>query len=142
MGFNVETIYFYNKLTNSESKFTMWDVGHTYRNQSFWDSYCDNTQAFIIVVDSTANLDQMKETSGIVETILKDQTHNDASLLFYYNKQDLPNAKSPEEITLQLGLNNLLSARKWHVQPIVAVDMGNQGIIDSLDWLSCSLRSM
>jgi signal recognition particle receptor subunit beta len=46
--------------------------------------------------------------------MLNDAELRDVPLLVFANKQDLPNAMKPSEITEQLGLQ-CLSQRKWHV---------------------------
>ena len=50
---------------------------------------------------------------------LGEEELRDAIVLVFANKQDLPNAMSPAEITDKLGLNDL-RARTWFIQPACA----------------------
>lgn len=54
----------------------------------------------------------------------------------FANKQDLPNAMNPAEITEKLGLNGL-RGRKWYIQATCATQ--GDGLYEGLDWLSEAL---
>lgn len=54
----------------------------------------------------------------------------------FANKQDLPNAMNPAEITEKLGLNEL-RGRKWYIQATCATQ--GDGLYEGLDWLSEAL---
>jgi signal recognition particle receptor subunit beta len=57
----------------------------------------------------------MSKAREELQWTLNDAELRDAPLLVFANKQDLPNAMKPAEITEKLGLQ-CLSQRKWHVQ--------------------------
>ena len=63
----------------------------------------------------------------------------DAVLLLFTNKQDLPNAMTVSEMTDKLGLQSLHN-RTWYVQATCATQ--GTGPYEGLDWLSneCSKR--
>jgi signal recognition particle receptor subunit beta len=58
---------------------------------------------------------------------------NNAVVLVFANKQDLPNALSVAEVTDRIGLRSI-SQRNWHVQGCCGIS--GQGLFEGLDWLS------
>lgn len=107
IGFNVETI------THLGAKLTIWDVGGCDKIRPLWRHYFTNTQALIMVVDSSdverlGNVGDGYETAaGLLHTMLHEDELRDAVLLVYLNKQDLPNAQSPQLMIDRLGLSQL-----------------------------------
>lgn len=65
--------------------------------------------------------------------MLTDEDLQDAVLLVFANKQDLPNAMSAAEVTEKLGLHNLRH-RQWYVQSCCATT--GAGLYEGLDWLA------
>ena len=65
--------------------------------------------------------------------MLSDSELVNAVLLVYANKQDLPNAMPPGEVSDKLKLNTL-NNRKWQVQGTSATR--GDGLDEGLDWLS------
>lgn len=70
-----------------------------------------NTQGIIFVIDSN-DRDRLLEAREELQRMLNEDELRDAHLLVFANKQDLPNATPPAEITHTLGLHSLRS-RKW-----------------------------
>ena len=64
-----------------------------------------------------------------------DKSQN-AVLLVFANKQDLPNAMTVEEITDKLKLHSI--KQEWHIQPSCA-NTGD-GLYEGLEWLSQKLK--
>ncbi len=60
----------------------------------------------------------------------------DAVLLVFANKQDLPKALPPAELTEALGLSEM--RRKWYIQGSCATS--GDGLFEGLDWLSDTLK--
>ena len=60
------------------------------------------------------------------------------TLLVFFNKQDLPNARSVSKITDKLGLHSL-GSRKWYIQATCATT--GDGLYEGLDWLSTALNA-
>jgi ADP-ribosylation factor protein 1 len=60
----------------------------------------------------------------------------DAVLLVFANKQDLPKALPPSELTEALGLSEM--RRKWYIQGSCATS--GDGLFEGLDWLSDTLK--
>jgi len=69
--------------------------------------------------------------------MLNEDELRDALLLVFANKQDLPNAMSPAEITQQLGLQSL-TRRAWFIQSTCATT--GDGLYEGLEWLADTLR--
>ena len=126
IGFNVETIE-YKNIT-----FTMWDVGGQYKIRLLWRHYYQNTQGIIYVVDCN-DKERIEEAREELHCMLADDELKDACLLVFANKQDLPGALTPAEITDSLGLNTLKD-RNWYVQGTCAKT--GDGLYEGFDWLS------
>jgi len=124
VGFNVETME-YKRL-----KITMWDVGGQDKIRVLWKHYYANTDCLIYVVDS-CDCERMEDVSEELKKMLADPELENACLLVYANKQDMPGALSPNEITEKLELKQLKN-RKWLVQGSSAV-IGS-GLLEGLDW--------
>jgi len=126
VGFNVETVSYKN------IKFNVWDVGGQDKIRPLWRHYYTGTQGLIFVVDSN-DRDRIDEARQELHRIVGDREMKDAILLVFANKQDLPNAMSPAEITDKLGLHRMRD-RNWFVQPSCATS--GDGLFEGLTWLS------
>ncbi|TMW59906.1 hypothetical protein Poli38472_004975 [Pythium oligandrum] len=136
VGFNVETFEHHN------ISFTAWDVGGSAGLRPLWRHYFQETDAVVFVVDS-ADRERMNEAKEALHGILNDSTLVNAKLLVYANKQDLPNAMTPQEVTQELELDELMKRRAergsngssivYHVQPAVATK--GTGLVEGLDWI-------
>merc|ERR1712113_31234 len=130
IGFNVETVGYKN------IQFTVWDVGGQDKIRPLWRHYFQNTQGIIFVVDSN-DRDRVVEAREELQRMLNEDELRDALLLVFANKQDLPNAMNPAEITDKLGLHSLRQ-RAWYIQSTCATS--GDGLYEGLEWLSNSLR--
>jgi len=131
IGFNVETVEYKN------ISFTVWDVGGQDKIRPLWRHYFQNTQGLIFVVDSN-DRERVTEAKEELGRMLGEDELRDAVLLVFANKQDLPNAMSPSEITEKLGLN-VLRQRTWYIQATCATN--GEGLYEGLDWLSNQLKN-
>merc|ERR1712108_118821 len=122
IGFNVETVEYKN------ISFTVWDVGGQDKIRPLWRHYFQNTEGLIFVVDSN-------DRERIAEA--RDELR-EAVLLVFANKQDLPHAMNPAEITDKLGLHSLRN-RNWYIQATCATS--GDGLYEGLDWLSNQLKN-
>jgi len=129
IGFNVETVEYKN------ISFTVWDVGGQDKIRPLWRHYFQNTQGLIFVVDSN-DKERVAESRDELHKMLEEDELRDAVLLVFANKQDLPNAMSPGELTDKLGLNTLRN-RRWYIQSTCATQ--GTGLYEGLDWLSSEL---
>ncbi|XP_013382791.1 ADP-ribosylation factor 4 [Lingula anatina] len=129
IGFNVETVEYKN------ISFTVWDVGGQDKIRPLWRHYFQNTQGLIFVVDSN-DRERIQEAKEELGKMLQEDELRDAILLVFANKQDLPNALSPTEVTESLGLSTLRN-RNWYIQSTCAPN--GEGLYEGLDWLSNEL---
>ncbi|KRX41162.1 ADP-ribosylation factor 4, partial [Trichinella nativa] len=129
IGFNVETVDYKN------ISFTVWDVGGQDKIRPLWRHYFQNTQGLIFVVDSN-DRERIEESREELQKMLQEDELRDAILLVFANKQDLPNAMNPAELTDKLGLQQLRN-RQWFIQATCATQ--GHGLYEGLDWLSNQL---
>ena len=126
IGFNVETLD-YKGLT-----FTIWDVGGQDKIRMLWKHYYQNTDGIIFVVDSN-DKDRIKLSEEVLKLMLAEEDLKNSALLVMANKQDLSGALSPNEVTHQLGMNEI-KGRNWLVQGTSA--QTGQGLKEGLDWMA------
>ncbi|KAJ8046943.1 ADP-ribosylation factor 4 [Holothuria leucospilota] len=126
IGFNVETVEYKN------ISFTVWDVGGQDKIRPLWRHYFTNTQGLIFVVDSN-DRERISEAQEELKRMMNEDELKDAIVLIFANKQDLPNAMSPAEVTEKLGLATLRN-KVWYTQSAIATD--GTGLYEGLDWLS------
>ncbi|KAK9446414.1 ADP-ribosylation factor family-domain-containing protein [Limtongia smithiae] len=129
VGFNVESV------TYKNIKFNVWDVGGQEKIRALWRHYYTGTQGLIFVVDS-ADRKRMPEAKQELHRIISDREMRDCLLLVFANKQDLPDAMRPAEVTQALELERL-AGRTWFVQPSTAKT--GEGLVEGLSWLSANL---
>ncbi|KAG9287712.1 hypothetical protein G9A89_004115 [Geosiphon pyriformis] len=101
VGFNVET-----------------DVGGQDKIRPLWRHYYTGTQGLIFVVDSQ-DRDRIDEARQELHRIISDREMRECLLLVFANKQDLPGAMSPADVTEKLGLHRMRE-RSWYVHPSCA----------------------
>ena len=129
IGFNVETLQYKN------IAFTMWDVGGQDRIRPLWRHYYQGTQGLIFVVDSN-DPDRLSEASDELHRLLSEPELENACVLVFANKQDMPSAMPVASLVDKLGMSKL-QRRQWHVQSACAVS--GEGLFEGLDWLSKSV---
>jgi ADP-ribosylation factor 1/2 len=137
-GFNVEKIQY------GKVDLTVWDVGGQETIRRLW-RYCNSfswcclmatdyygTHGIIFVVDSS-DRDRISEARDELTALLRADELQNAVLLVYANKQDLPYAMNPSEITEKLGLHDVRQ-RNWYVQGACATygDGLENGILYSI----------
>lgn len=132
VGFNVETVDYKN------ISFTVWDVGGQDKIRPLWRHYYQNTQAVIFVVDSNdrERIDDSRDYENSareeLSRMLAEPELDNAALLVFANKQDLPGAMKVQEVTERLGLNKIRN-RQWFIQGSSAPS--GAGLFEGLDWL-------
>ena len=126
IGFNTETIKYKNLNMN------VWDVGGQDRIRPLWKHYFHNPQGLIFVVDSN-DVSRIDESRDVLHTLLEEDELRDTILLVYANKQDLPNAIKPQELSNKLHLHTITN-RQWQVQGCCATT--RDGIYEGLNWLA------
>lgn len=129
IGFNVETVEYKNIC------FTVWDVGGQDKIRPLWRHYFTNTDGLIYVVDSN-DKERVSEAKDELDKMLQEDELQNAHVLVFANKQDLPNAMAVSEISEKLGLASIRN-RKWYAQAACATQ--GTGLYEGLDWLSNEL---
>lgn len=94
-----------------------------------------NTQGLIFVIDSNDSA-RFEDARQELQKMLTEDELSEAVLLVFANKQDLPKAKNPAEITEKLGLTSM-RGREWFIQPCCATT--GEGLYEGLDWLSVAM---
>ncbi|KAL3926999.1 MAG: hypothetical protein SGPRY_003031 [Prymnesium sp.] len=125
LGFNVETVAYKN------IEFMVWDMGGQDAIRQLWQHYYKNAQALIFVVDS-ADEERLAEARDELQKLMGEEELRDSILLVFANKQDMPDAKSVQEVAEELGLQEL--------QHRVCASTGD-GLTDGLDWLASKMAS-
>lgn len=101
-----------------------------------WHYYLENNDAIIWVVDST-DRERFPEVKDELQDLMKDDRLRNAILLVLANKQDLPNAANPAEISEKLDLLNIRD-HEWYVQACSAIN--GEGLVDGLSWLAPKIK--
>ena len=108
IGFNVESVKF------KSLNMTIWDVGGQEKIRPLWRHYYQNIDAVIFVIDSNDG-GRFDEVSKELHSLMAEDELREATVLILCNKQDLPNAESPQVINEKLGIIKI--KQKWYVQP-------------------------
>ncbi len=122
VGFNVETVQI------EKVKFNVWDVGGQDKIRPLWRHYYTGTQGLIFVIDSSDRA-RIEEARQELNRILGDKEMEDALLLIFANKQDVPGAMKANEIIENLKLSEF-KQRTYHTQESIATT--GEGLVDGL----------
>jgi ADP-ribosylation factor protein 6 len=137
VGFNVETFQYKNV------KFNMWDVGGQDRLRPLWRHYYPKTNALIYVMDSSDHA-RLNESKQHLQKVIRElNTVSSAKgflVLVFANKQDLPGAMSPKQISEFLDMNSILD--KDQLYAVIGTNaLTGQGLIEGLSWVSNNFKS-
>jgi len=131
VGFNAETVQYKNL------KFQAWDLGGQDKIRSYWRCYFENTSAIIYVIDSS-DTNRLSLSRTELLTVLSEDELRDVPLLVYCNKQDIPGALKPEDISDKLGLAGGEKSRAWSVRGSSALK--GEGLEEGMDWLVTAIQ--
>ncbi|KAI9281988.1 ADP-ribosylation factor family-domain-containing protein [Sporodiniella umbellata] len=131
IGSNVEEVEYKNL------KFLMWDIGGQESLRSTWKTYYVDTQAVIMVIDST-DLNRLHLAEQELHQMMESEQLQNSSLLVFANKQDVKGALGAAKISEVLGLTKLKD-RQWHIQACSA--LSGEGLYEGLDWIVHQLSS-
>lgn len=115
VGYNVEML----ELEDPKLGLKVWDVGGQRRMRSLWSHFYAGTEALVFVVDSW-DRGRLEEARRELYQVLTSPCLKKVPLVVLANKQDIPRAATPAEITLRLDLRRLCGSRDWFVQPCSA----------------------
>eukprot|EP00002_Diphylleia_rotans_P026726 TRINITY_DN5348_c0_g1_i5.p1 TRINITY_DN5348_c0_g1~~TRINITY_DN5348_c0_g1_i5.p1 ORF type:complete len:237 (+),score=43.87 TRINITY_DN5348_c0_g1_i5:70-780(+) len=108
VGFNVETVDF------SGASFTIWDVGVRDKGRPLWRHYFQGMDILIFVIDSN-DQERMEEASRELSWVVESDDLQNAVILIFASKQDLPRALSVEQITEKCDLQRILKNHQWRI---------------------------
>ena len=91
-----------------------------------------NTDAVIYVIDSQDDT-YYEESKNQFHKVLRNSTLKNATILIFANKQDLPGAKTINQIIQDYELDKIKN-HSWQIQPCSA--LRGEGLIEGLKWLS------
>jgi ADP-ribosylation factor-like protein 5B len=131
IGSNVEEV------TYKNVKFMMWDLGGQESSRASWSTYYKQTNAVMLVVDST-DRERIPIIKAELERMLASEQLKSAVLLVFANKQDVKDAMTAAEISDALGLH-AVKDHGWHIQESCALT--GFGLTDGMDWISRSITS-
>jgi len=119
-------------------KFQVYDMSGQSRYRNMWETYYQDVEAIIFVVDSSdklrvcvakEELEVLMENKSLLET--------DSPILFFANKMDVNGALSAEECAKELELDQIRD-RSWHIVSSNGVD--GYGIDEGITWLANTLK--
>ena len=98
----------------------IWDVGGAERLRPLWRPYTRACDALIFVVDACSDDERLEEARLELHRLVKQQANQCTALhrprppiLLLANKQDLPGARLPNQLTATLGLADLPETQPW-----------------------------
>ncbi|KAH9582348.1 Small GTPase superfamily [Trypanosoma melophagium] len=139
VGYTVETF------EKSGACFTVFDMGGAKKFRGLWESYYDNVDGIIFVVDSSDHL-RLCVVKEEIELMLQ---HPDVTrelpggggrkipVLFYANKMDLPGAKTAAELVDLLDLTALMAEHPFNI--FASNALKGTGVAAGFDWLQGTL---
>lgn len=127
IGFNVETVSPVKGVS-----FTVWDVGGQDKIRPLWRHYFSGAQGLIYVVDAS-DRSRFNEAKNELDWILESDEMKGVPVVVLANKQDLPQAATPSDVAIRLGLDKLRN-RKWYVHGTSA--LSGDGILEAMKELS------
>ena len=132
VGFNVET------LEIGKLNMTIWDVGGQDKIRKLWRHYYQNTHALVFVVDAS-DTERIPEAKEELFRLLQEDELQNAHVLVFANKQDLPSALPARELVDKLGLtdSHVMRGRQYLCQGCCATT--GQGLMEGFNWLQGQL---
>lgn len=124
--------------------FTVWDVGGQDKLRPLWSTYTRHTEGVLFVVDSVCDGDRLEEARAELARVARDGAGGGGvPVIIVANKQDLPHARTPEDLERLLGVREILgpARRPWRVQSACAVTGdGLPELVDALYELMCKRK--
>lgn len=133
IGFNVETLTPLKGVT-----FTVWDIGGQKKIRDLWHYYFQSTDGLLFVVDSTDD-SRFGEASEELKAMMNDDSMRYVPVVVIANKQDLPTAKSLDQIVTQLDLKSIPATAKWHIHPASAIS--GEGLWEAIEHLANMIKN-
>ncbi|KAJ3183183.1 ADP-ribosylation factor-like protein 2 [Gaertneriomyces sp. JEL0708] len=153
LGFNIKT------LEHNNYKLNIWDVGGQKSIRSYWRNYFEQTDGLVWVVDSADRSDRMDDCKRELRELLKEEVRvpsyspmqtcfltrsitaqrlAGASLLILANKQDVPGARTQQQIAEILDLASI-QTHHWHIVACSAVT--GENLLTGMDWIVADIAA-
>ncbi|CAL6007889.1 ADP-ribosylation_factor 1 [Hexamita inflata] len=134
IGFNVETVK-RNKLA-----LTLWDVGGQEKIRPLWKHYLQNTLVLFYVIDSSErNFQRVQETKNQLVNMMSNDELARAAIIILFNKSDLPNSFTDEEIedeyNLKIGETELKINQIHKMKVMRTSALSPDNLTEILDWI-------
>lgn len=129
-GFNIKSVI------SDGFKLNVWDIGGQKKIRPYWKNYFENTDVLIYVVDSS-DKKRLEETGLELYELLADEKLENAPLLVYANKQDLPDSLTASDLAQALGLPTIKD-RAWQIQACTASQ--GIGVREGMEWACKSIK--
>lgn len=110
----------------------IWDVGGQKSIRAFWRNYFDTTDGLAWVVDSS-DLHRLSDCREELHKLLSEDRLAGASLLVIANKQDVPGAATPLEISKLLNVEEISMKRHCAIFGCSAFDASS--VSESVNWI-------
>lgn len=123
-------------VANAQCRF--WDLGGQERLRSIWGKYYADAHALIFVVDS-ADPVRFEEARCTFEEVRSNDELKGIPVLVIANKQDLPGAISPDEISRALYYGGATQGN-FRIQPASCLTC--EGVEDGVRWVVEEARSV
>jgi|EP00672_Neobodo_designis_P027119 ADP-ribosylation factor-like protein 6 len=127
VGYTVE------EFEKGKVSFTVFDMGGAKQFRQSWQGYYKNVQGVIFVIDSTDKLRLVLVREEIRMLIEHDDLRG-VPILFFANKADLPGAKTPQELTDELGLSEMIVDRPYNI--FASDARRGHGLEEGINWLT------
>lgn len=132
VGFQVE------EFARNNIQFTVYDMSGQGRYRSLWESYYEDVQAVIFVIDSTDRLRIVVAKDELDHLLMHQKIQNsNIPILFFANKNDCAGAMGHVEVTDMLDLEKIRQ-KPWQIKPSNALT--GEGIPDGIDWLCNNIK--
>jgi len=131
IGSNVEEV------RRGKVRFQCWDLGGQESLRKTWEMYFTNTQAVLLVVDSTER-ERIEVVKRELQLLLAHEDLQGAVILVLANKQDVKGAMTAAEISEKLELHSI-KGRSWHIEGCCALT--GEGLTEGMDWVAQTLTS-
>ncbi|XP_069705009.1 uncharacterized protein [Periplaneta americana] len=103
-GFNVTCLH------NGGISLNIWEIGGGESVRKYWGNFLQDTDLLVFVVDAS-DAHNLSLAVKEVKTLLGDERLTRVPVLVLANKQDRPNAMSPEEVADALDLGSIPSSK-------------------------------
>jgi small GTP-binding protein len=121
-GFSIKPCVFSNCILNIK------EIGGGERQRPYWRHYYRDTSAVVFVIDCATSMEEMSTARAALHEALAHPDLNGLPCLILANCQDKPDARSLEQVTVELDIESLLPAHRCDVYLCSALKDGSSSI--------------